>query len=144
VDDALREWERLAPGVLAGESLGEGGASAVSVAKRDDLITSGVDARELDGGFVGFGAAVAEETLSDLAGSDLRQLLRERDDGFVRKKSGGVLELVDLRLDLRGDAWVRVSDGDGDNAAEEIEILVALDVQRCCMEAWSVTSGSAK
>jgi hypothetical protein len=70
------------------------------MAQRDDFVIAGVDPSELDGSLIGLGAAVREEALRDLSRSDLRDLFRQRDDSFVRKESGSVLQLVNLRLDL--------------------------------------------
>src|ERR1700723_516122 len=39
-----------------------------------------------------------------------------------------MLQLVDLRLDLRRHLWITVSDPDGEDPAEKVEISVPLDV----------------
>ena len=112
----------------AGDALRESGRAGIGVAQRDDVVTWAGHAREQDRGFVRFGAGAGEEALLQFSGRDLGELFGERDDGFVGEKRRGVLELVDLRLDLRSDLGIAVADADGDDAAEEIEVFVALDV----------------
>ena len=81
-----------------------------------------------NGGFVGFAAGVGEEAFLQIAGSDLRHFFGEIDDGFVGIERGGVLQAIDLRLDFAGDLGIGVADGDGEDAAEEIEILAAFEI----------------
>ena len=71
---------------------------------------------------------LVKKLFCNLARSDLRQLFRQRHDGFVREKRRGVLQLVDLRLDLRRDLRIAMSQPDRHDPAEEIEVLVPLDV----------------
>src|SRR5581483_6120007 len=118
----------LAPGAVAGEGLRELRASAVAMAQGYHFVIAGVDARKLDRSFIGFRSAVAEEALRDFARSNLRDLFRQRDDGLVWEQGRSVRDLIDLCLDLRCNARIRVADGNGDDAAEEVEILFALDV----------------
>src|SRR5665213_3382270 len=58
-------YSSQAPSGLAGGGHGEGGASVIAVAQRHHLVCSGIAAGGENGGFVGFGAAVGEETLSE-------------------------------------------------------------------------------
>jgi len=58
----------------------------------------------------------------------LRDLLRQRHDVLVGIERRSVLQPVDLRVHFAGDLWVAVTHGDGQDAAEEIEILVAFHV----------------
>ncbi len=88
----------LAPGVHAGQSAGERRAAAVAVAQGHDFKVSGVHARHLDRGFIGFGAAVGEVRLLQRARRDLRQLLRQVDHRLVGKAGRDVLHAIDLRL----------------------------------------------
>ncbi len=48
--------------------------------------------------------------------------------GFVGEKGGDVAELDELILNLAGHGLVAVADADGDDAAEEIEVLIAVGV----------------
>ncbi len=89
---------------------------------------SGIHARDLHSGLIGLGAAVADKALADFSGSDLRQFFRQGHDGFVREDGGSMLQLVHLRFDLGSDARVSMAHGDGHDAAEEIQILVAINV----------------
>ena len=52
----------------------------------------------------------------------------ERDDLFVRVKRREMLQFVDLGVDLAGDFGIAVANGDGEDAAEKVEVLAALDV----------------
>src|SRR6266852_7002942 len=107
---------------MSGERLANGRASAVAVPQRHDLKVAGEHARDLDSHLIGFRAAVADKTLAYLAGRNLSQLFRQRNNCLVREHGGGVLNLVNLRLDLGSDTRVAVTDGDGHNAAEEIKV----------------------
>ena len=78
---------------MSGERLRHLRAPAVAVAQPDNLIASGKHPRNLDGGLVGFRAAVREVALADLSGSDLGDLFRQGDDGFIGKHGGGMLQL---------------------------------------------------
>ncbi len=71
------------------------------MAQRDNVKAAGGHAREKNRRFVRFGAGIREEAFLQVAGSNLREFFGERDDGFVGIERGGVLQLVDLRLDLR-------------------------------------------
>ena len=71
---------------------------------------------------------LVKKLFCSLPGRDLRQLFRQRDNRFVGKQRGSVLQLVDLRLDLRRDLRIAVAHADGHDPAEEIEVLVALDI----------------
>jgi hypothetical protein len=98
------------------------------VAKGDDFEVAGVHASGLDGGLVGFGTAVGEERFFQRAGRDLGQLFGERHHGLVGEASRDVLHLVDLGLGLFRDAGIAMADADGNDAAKEIEILLAFHV----------------
>src|SRR6266478_1488829 len=47
---------------------------------------------------------------------------------FVGIQRGGVLQAVDLRIDLAGHLWIAVADRNGQDAAEEIQVLAAFQV----------------
>ena len=132
----------LAPGVHAGESAGQRRASAVAVPQRHHFKVPGVHARHLDRGFVGLGAAVGEVRLLQRSRSDLRQLLRQVDHRHIGKARRDVLHAIDLLLGARGDTRIAVADADGHNAAEKVEILLPSTSHTCCMDAWSMGSGS--
>ena len=126
--DAHADDSSLAPGRLRGDGFRERRAAGIGVAQRDDVVGAGGHAREKNRGFVGFGAGVGEEAFLQRAGSDLRHFFGEIDDGFVGIERGSVLQAIDLRLDLAGDFGIGVADGDGQDAAEEIEIPAAFEI----------------
>ena len=114
---------------LRGEAHGQRRAAVIGVAQRHDFGRSGVAAGGENRGFVGFGAAVGEERFGELAGGrDLGQFLRERGLRLIGEDGGYVLQLVDLRVQLLVHLFVAVADADGDDAAEEIQILIAVRV----------------
>ena len=96
--------------------------------QRDHFEVTGVHARYLDSSLVCLSAAVREEALGDLSRSDLSDFLGKCDDGFVGEESRSVLQLVDLRFHLRGNPRVGMTNRDGHDAAEEVEILVAIGI----------------
>ena len=63
-----------------------------------------------------------------LPGREPREPLGELDDGQRRVERRDVREAVDLRPDRGVDLVVGVADGDGQDAAEEVEVLVAVGV----------------
>jgi hypothetical protein len=96
--------------------------------RHDDLESPGVHAGGVDSGLVRLGAGRGEERFLQAAGSDLRNLLGERDHGLIRVERGGVAELVDLILLRRSHARITVADSDGYDAAEEIQVPLPLNV----------------
>ena len=89
------------------------------------------DLRERDRRLVGLGAAGSEERLAglaDLAGREVEQLLRELHDpdGGVERRD--VAEAVDLGVQRRVDLRVRLPDRDGQDAAEEVEVLAPVEI----------------
>src|ERR1700686_248936 len=98
------------------------------MAQRNDVVARSNHAREQDCGFVRLRARAGKKALLQFSRRDLSQFFREGDDVLVRKESVSVLELVPLRLNLRSDFRVAVPDSDGDDAAEEIQVLIPRDV----------------
>ena len=84
--------------------------------------------RDLNRSLVGFSAAVGEKAATDLPWRDLCDFFRQRNHCFVWENGGGVLQFVHLGLDLGGNAGIRMAYGDGDDAAKEVQVLVAIDV----------------
>ncbi len=127
-DDA---WLRLGadfPRRMTGDCESHGGAAVIGVAESDDVTRTGVAAGEHNGGFVGFGAAVTKERLLQVAWSDGGDFLGEGDLGFGEEDGGDVLEFIELGMDFGVDFRVAMANADGENAAEEIEILVAVGI----------------
>ena len=98
------------------------------MAERDDLLPPRVRLREGHGGLVGLGAAGAEEGLLELARRELHELLGELHDRQRRVERRHVPEPVHLRADRRVHPLVRVADADGEDAAEEVEVPLAVEV----------------
>jgi len=84
--------------------------------------------REQNGGFIGFGAGIREKALLQVPWRDLRDLLCQCHDVFVGIERRRVLQPVDLRVHFAGDLRVAVPHGDGQDAAEEIEVPVAVKI----------------
>ncbi len=118
----------FAPRGLRGHGFGQRRAAGIGVAQPHNVVGAGGHAREQDGGFVGFAAGIGEEALLQSAGRDLGDFFGQIDDGFVGVERRGVLQAVDLRLDLAGDLGIGVADGDGQDAAEEVEVLAAFEI----------------
>ena len=103
-------------------------AARIAVAQRDDFLLACVDLGEHDGRLVGLRAAGREEALLELAGGDLREFLG---DGHLldrRIHAGGVHEPGDLILQALHELGVRMPDPRGENPAEEIEVLAAVQI----------------
>ena len=128
VGDANADDTCFAVRRVGGDSLGERRAAGVGVAECDDVVAAGGHAGEQDGGLVGFAAGVGEETLLQVTGSDVGDFFGECDDVFVGVEGGGVLESMHLSSDFIGNLWIAVADGDGEDAAEKVEVFVSLDV----------------
>ena len=115
------------------------------MAQRDDLLRAGVDLRQHDRGLVGLGARGGEEC-SSAARPGVMRASRSASStiGSVGIERRDVPEAVDLRLDGVVDARVAVADRDGQDAAEEVEVLAAVGVAaRAGPSPLSSTIGSA-
>ena len=98
------------------------------MAQRDDLGGSRVELREHDRGLVGLRAGGREEALLQPPRRDPRERLGELHGRERRIERRDVREPADLRDDRRVDLLVGVADRDGQDAAEEVEVLVAVGV----------------
>ena len=98
------------------------------MAERDDLLPPRVRLREGHGGLVGLRAARAEEGPLEPARRQLHELLGELGDRQGRVEGRDVPEPIHLRAHRRVHARVRVADADRQDAAEEIEVLAAVEV----------------
>jgi hypothetical protein len=100
------------------------------VAQGHDLGALRVQAGGQDGRLDGLGAAVGEEGLGrPLAREERRQLLGQLDDGDGGEERRHVLQRARLALDGAHHPRVAVAEGDGDDAAEEVEVLLAVGVE---------------
>ncbi len=87
---------------------------------------SGVGAGKFECGFPGFGAGVRKEDAVEAA--DLGEAEGERSGVFVEEEIRGVDKLAALLEDRLLDRWVGVAEGGDADAAEEIEVVVAVFV----------------
>src|ERR1035438_8736981 len=118
-----------APGSLAGERHGLGGTAVIAVAQRHDLRAAGIAARRQNGGLVGFSAAVGEKRLGQLTfGGKRRNLLGERRLRLIGVDGGDVLQCIQLAMDFGVDLLIAVAHADGDDAAQKIQVLIAVGV----------------
>ena len=127
-DDAGLGLRTDFPCGVTGDGESHRGAAVIGMAEGDDVTRTGVAAGEHDGRFVGFGAAVGEEGLGEIAGSNGGDFLGECDLGFGEKDGRDVLEFIKLRFDFGVNFIVAVANADGEDAAEEIEVLVAVGI----------------
>ena len=118
----------LTPVGVGGHRHHRGAAPRVGVAQRDHVAVAGVGACRHDGHLVGLGAAVREEADLEPAWGDARQELGDLDGDLVqveRARVPGGAHLQGGRLDH---LVVRVTHRHGEDAAEEVEVTVPLDV----------------
>ena len=94
----------------------------------DDVLALGVNLRQQHRGLVGLGAAVGEERFFQPPRRDLRELFRQPHLRLIGVERRHVLHLMGLLVNGAGDFVVAVADADRENAAEEIQILLALNV----------------
>ena len=113
---------------VAGERDRARGRAVVAAVARDDLVTAGVPARELDRVLVRLGAAVREEGHRDVAGRHLGDQPRERRARLGRHRRADRAELVCLLLDRRDEPRMLVADRDVDELRGEVEVALALVV----------------
>ncbi len=103
-------------------------AARVAVPQYDDLLLARVDLRQHDRGLIGFGPARREEAFLQLARRDLRQPFRDADLFPSGIDARGVHEPRNLILDALHEVGMRMPDAGRENAAEEIEVLAAVQV----------------
>ncbi len=129
VDDSRQRRAAQPPGAHPGQRHAERRPAMVGVAQGDDLARPGGAASRQNGHLVGFGAAVGEERLRQAA------IRGERGDlgGQGRLRLGGedcrdVAQPVHLLVDRAVDTVVGMADANGDNAAEEVQVLIPVGV----------------
>src|SRR5580704_6142103 len=115
--------------LVAGDAEGSPTASVKTGVESDELVLAGIEPRQLHGAFNGFGAAVAEESFGESAGSDVRDLLGEIGDGLHMVDIGRAVDkLVHLSFGGSDDLPIVVSGIDYGNAGKTIEVLAAVDI----------------
>ena len=128
VMDARNRSRGQPPGSVRGQAHRELRAAAVAVAQREDVLALGMKLSEKNGSLVGLGAAVGKKRLLQFSRRHGGELFCEADVRFGGVERGNVLEPSGLLLDRAGDFVVAVPDADSDDAAEEIEILLAVKI----------------
>src|SRR5579859_552946 len=128
VRDADADDRGFAIGSVRGDRFHQRRAAGIGVAQGDDVVAARGHARNQNGGFIGFAAGAGKETRLKIARSDLRDFFSERDNLLIWIERREVLQLVDLGVDLAGDFGIAVAHGDGQDAAEKVEVLAAFDV----------------
>ena len=104
----------------------------IAVAQRDDFVIASVAARSQECSFVGLRSAVGEKALGEFpAGRDSGDALGEGGLRLIREYGGDVLQFVDLLMHLFIHLVIAMADADGDDAAEEIKILLPSISQTC-------------
>src|SRR4051794_31857518 len=99
------------------------------MAKGDDLCRSGVATGGKDRSFVCLCPAVGEEGFSQCTPRcDLGEFLRERYLRLVREHRRNMLQLIHLSMNLCVDLLIAMANAHRDNTAEEVQILVAVDI----------------
>ncbi len=101
----------------------------IGVAQRHNFSGPGVASRGEDCGFVGFRPAVGEERFGELAaGRNGRQLFCERSLRLIGKNGAHVLQAIHLGMHLAIYVVIAVADANGDDAPEEIQILIPVRI----------------
>src|SRR5471030_157497 len=99
------------------------------VAQRHDFGVARIAARRQNRRFIGLRSAIREERFRQLAArSNLRNLLGQRGLRLIRKYRGYVLQLVHLLVDLGIHLLVTMAHAYRNNAAEEVQILMAVGI----------------
>ena len=106
---------------IAGETHRSRSRAVVRTIAGNDLVTSGEEARDLDGVLVGIGSAVGEEEGVDIARSNLGELRTETRANFRRHERIRVGERRRLLGDGLNDARVAMPDVDGHELAVEVD-----------------------
>ena len=117
------------PGTLSREPHPHRRTAVVGMAQRHDLGVAGVAAGGEDGGLIGLGSAVGEETLGELAiRRDGGDLLGQSGLRLIGEHGGDVLQGINLLVDLGVDLVVAMAHAHGDDPAEEVQVLIAVGV----------------
>jgi hypothetical protein len=95
------------------------------MAECDQLVRLAIEGGDEKRGFVGLGAAVGEKDLVQPWRRHRPQALGQFDLGADQEERAGVDDAVELLLDRVVDLRDGMARGDGGNAAEEVEVLLA-------------------
>ena len=100
----------------------------VGAVAAQDLVLAGVGARQLDGVFVGVGAAQGEQEVVQVPGGDLGEQLAQQGARFGRHRRAGIGQLARLVDDGVDHALVAVTDIDAHGHRIEIQVALAVHV----------------
>ena len=113
---------------VAGDADRAEGAAVVAVAQRQDLVGAAVGGGEQQRGVVGLGARGGEEDPGVGDAGQLGDPLGQLDRRLAEVERRGVQDPPGLLGDRRGDLGQRVRGHGGEDAAEEVQVAVALGV----------------
>ncbi len=116
------------PAAVAGDADRAEGAAVVAVAHRQDRVAAPVRRGQQQGGVVGLGARGGEEDPRVRDAAQLGDALGEFDHRPVEVQGGGVDDPPGLLAHRLGDLGQRVGGHRGEDAAEEVEVPVAVGV----------------
>ena len=116
------------PGAVGGDAHGRLVAAVVGVAQSDDVIVAGVGTRHHEGEVIGLGTGIDEVAHLQIPGHFRREFLRVLRHVGMQVDGGGVLVEFALFVARGNDVRMAVTDADGDDAAETVEVALALFV----------------
>ena len=128
VTNSRRKVRVAAPARMAGQALGQQGASGVSVAQRDHFAVARMALRHHHRRLVSLAAGTGKEALLQCARGDAGEAFGKLRHGQGGIQGGDMGQALDLSYDGRIDFLVGVADGHGQDAAEEVQEAVAVDV----------------
>src|SRR5882762_493819 len=128
VRNAYANHAALAIRRVGGYGFGDRGTACICVTEGHYVVAAGGHARDQDRCLVRFRSRTREKTLLQISRGNLCDFLSQSYDVFVRIERGRVLQAVHLGIDLAGDLGIAVADGNGQDAAEEIQILAAFQI----------------
>ncbi|MGX1090279.1 hypothetical protein RKD47_000960 [Streptomyces albogriseolus] len=125
----LQRGERgRGPAAVAGDADGAEGAAVVAVAHRQDGVAAPVGGGEQQGGVVGLGAGGGEEDPGVRDAAELGDAFGEVHHRPVEVEGGGVDDPPGLFGHRLGDLGQGVGGHGGEDAAEEVQVAVAVGV----------------
>lgn len=113
-----------------GDTFGVTHKPVVPVSQREELMLPGEESRQKDSHIVGLTATVTEENLIVFRTELVAKSLRIFTLPFGQVDGGGMHQFVCLFGDELGDAWMSVTNRDGRDTGDQVEISVALVVEQ--------------
>src|SRR5258707_817208 len=128
VRNAYANHATLAIRRVGGYGFGDRGTAGICVTQGHYVVAAGGHTRDQNRCLVRFRSGAGKKTLLQISGRNLCDFLSQSHDVFVRIKRGGVLQAIHLGIDLAGHLGIAVADGNGQDSAEEIQILAAFQI----------------